>query len=81
MAGANAPWGRENGAVAEGDARPLEEERERGKEMAADAAGELQPKEEEEEEEEQEDGEDENTPFKPFVLPGQRFLAGEFLLF
>ncbi|XP_076595611.1 sodium/potassium/calcium exchanger 3 isoform X3 [Chaetodon auriga] len=67
--GANGPWGRENGTVAEGDMQPMEEERERSKETGEETGGESQPKEEEEEEEEQEEGEEENTPFKPFILP------------
>ncbi|XP_051275490.1 sodium/potassium/calcium exchanger 3 isoform X2 [Dicentrarchus labrax] len=68
--GTNGPWGgRENGTVAEGDTQPLEGERERGKETGGETGGGAQPKEEEEEEEEQEEGEDENVPFKPFVLP------------
>lgn len=70
--GANGPWGRENGTVAEGDAQPLEGERsERGKETGGETGGGAQPKEEEEEEEEQEEGEEESTPFKPFVVPGE----------
>ena len=68
--GANGPWGRENGTVAEGDGQPLEGG-ERGKETGGEAGGGVQPKEEEEEEEEQEDGEEENAPFKPFVLPSE----------
>ncbi|XP_041800126.1 sodium/potassium/calcium exchanger 3 [Chelmon rostratus] len=67
--GANGPWGRENGTVAERDTQPLEEEREMGKEMGGETGGEAQLKEEEEEEEEQEEGEEESAPFKPFVLP------------
>ncbi|XP_070818916.1 sodium/potassium/calcium exchanger 3 isoform X1 [Chaetodon trifascialis] len=67
--GANGPWGRENGTVAEGDMQPIEEERERSKETGEETGGEAQPKEEEEEEEEQEEGEEENIPFKPFILP------------
>uniref|UniRef100_A0A3B4UV78 Solute carrier family 24 member 6a n=1 Tax=Seriola dumerili TaxID=41447 RepID=A0A3B4UV78_SERDU len=67
--GASGSWGRENGTVAEGDRQMLEGETERGKEMGGETGGGAQPKEEEEEEEEQEEGE-ENTPFKPFILPG-----------
>ncbi|XP_044061138.1 sodium/potassium/calcium exchanger 3-like isoform X3 [Siniperca chuatsi] len=67
--GANGPWGRENGTVAEGDMQPLDGERERGKETGGETGGGTQPKEEEEDEEEQEEGEEENAPFKPFVLP------------
>ncbi|XP_070769126.1 sodium/potassium/calcium exchanger 3 [Enoplosus armatus] len=67
--GANGPWGRENGMVAEGVAQPLEGERERGKETGGETGGSAQPKEEEEEEEDQEEGEEENASFKPFVMP------------
>ncbi|KAM9356997.1 sodium/potassium/calcium exchanger 3 [Symphorus nematophorus] len=67
--GANGPWGRENGTVAEGDLQQLEGDRERGKETGGDRGGGAQPKEEEEEEEEQEEGDEENAPFKPFVMP------------
>ncbi|KAI3351687.1 hypothetical protein L3Q82_020521, partial [Scortum barcoo] len=68
--GANRPWGRENGTVAEGDAQPLEGERsERDKEMAREAGRGAQLKEEEEEEEEQEEGEEDNPPFSPFIPP------------
>ncbi|XP_023263151.1 sodium/potassium/calcium exchanger 3-like isoform X2 [Seriola lalandi dorsalis] len=66
--GASGSWGRENGTVAEGDRQMLEGETERGKEMGGETGGGAQPKEDEEEEEEQEEGE-ENTPFKPFILP------------
>ncbi|XP_037636940.1 sodium/potassium/calcium exchanger 3-like isoform X1 [Sebastes umbrosus] len=67
--GANGPWGRENGTVAEGDRQPLDGERETGKETCRETGGGAQLKEEEEEEEEQEEGEEEDAPFKPFVLP------------
>ncbi|TNN81885.1 Sodium/potassium/calcium exchanger 5 [Liparis tanakae] len=69
--GANGLWGRESGAASEGDAPPLEEEKERGKEAGGETGGAAPPKEEEEEQEqEEEDGEEEeNTPFKPFILP------------
>nr|XP_046263096.1 sodium/potassium/calcium exchanger 3-like isoform X2 [Scatophagus argus] len=67
--GANGAWGRENGTMAEGDAQPLEGERERGKEVGGERGGGAQPKEEEDEEEEQEEGEEQSAPFKPFVLP------------
>ncbi|XP_038556020.1 sodium/potassium/calcium exchanger 3 [Micropterus salmoides] len=67
--GANGAWGRENRTLAEGDTQPLEGERERGKEMEGETGGGAQPKEEEEEEEEQEEGEEDNSPFKPFILP------------
>lgn len=70
--GANGAWGRENRTLAEGDTQPLEGERERGKEMEGETGGGAQPKEEEEEEEEQEEGEEDNSPFKPFVLPGEQ---------
>lgn len=70
--GANGPWGRENGTMAEGDVQPLDGDGERGKEMGGETGGGAQIKEEEEEEEEeQEEGEGENAPFKPFVLPGE----------
>lgn len=48
----------------------LEGEREEGKEIVGETGGGAQPKEEEEDEEEQEEGE-ENSPFKPFTLPGE----------
>ncbi|XP_029918034.1 sodium/potassium/calcium exchanger 3-like [Myripristis murdjan] len=64
-AGTSGPWGRENGATAEGDRPPLEGERE--KEMGETVGG-AQPKEEEEEEDQEEEDE-ERVPFKPFVLP------------
>ncbi|KAM3866507.1 sodium/potassium/calcium exchanger 3 [Diretmus argenteus] len=63
------PWGRENGATAEGDRQPLEEEREREKEMGGETGGGAQPKEEEEEEEEPEEEEEEKVPFRPFLMP------------
>ncbi|XP_071753851.1 sodium/potassium/calcium exchanger 3-like [Centroberyx gerrardi] len=69
-AGAGGPWGRENGAAAEGDRPPPEGEREREKEVGGETGGGgAQPKEEEEEEEEQEEEEDDKSPFKPFVFP------------
>ncbi|XP_034545114.1 sodium/potassium/calcium exchanger 3 isoform X2 [Notolabrus celidotus] len=59
-----------NGTVAEGNKQPPEGERERDKETVGESDGGAQPKdEEEEEEEEQEEGDEENSPFKPFVLP------------
>uniref|UniRef100_I3JCL9 Solute carrier family 24 member 6a n=2 Tax=Oreochromis niloticus TaxID=8128 RepID=I3JCL9_ORENI len=67
--GASGPWGRENGTVAEGERQPPEGERERGKETVVETCGGGQPKEEEDEEEEQENQDEENVPFKPFVLP------------
>ncbi len=69
--GANGAWGRENGNTAEGDSQPLEGDGERSKDTGGETSGGAQLKEEEEEEEEQEEGEDENAPFKPFVLPGE----------
>uniref|UniRef100_A0AAZ1XUS7 Sodium/calcium exchanger membrane region domain-containing protein n=1 Tax=Oreochromis aureus TaxID=47969 RepID=A0AAZ1XUS7_OREAU len=65
--GASGPWGRENGTVAEGERQPPEGER--GKETVVETCGGGQPKEEEDEEEEQENQDEENVPFKPFVLP------------
>nr|XP_020448701.1 sodium/potassium/calcium exchanger 3-like isoform X2 [Monopterus albus]XP_020448711.1 sodium/potassium/calcium exchanger 3-like isoform X2 [Monopterus albus] len=67
--GAGVAWERENRTVAEGDRQMLDGERERSKEMGRGTSAGAQPKEEEEEEEEQDDREDENAPFKPFVLP------------
>lgn len=51
--------------MGEGDLQPQEEER--GKEVAGVMGGGAQHKEEAEDEE----GEDEDAPFKPFVLPGE----------
>ncbi|XP_029020843.1 sodium/potassium/calcium exchanger 3-like isoform X2 [Betta splendens] len=71
--GAGVPWERENRTVAEGDRQTLEGGRERGKEVRedTDTGRGAQPKEEEEEEEEdRQEGQDENAPFKPFVIPG-----------
>ena len=59
--------------MAEGGSQPLEGERELGKETERERGGGGQPKEEEEEEEEPEEGEEENAPFKPFAVPGERF--------
>lgn len=68
--GASGQWGRENGALAEGDGLPLEGGREMRKEMGGETGVVAQHKEEEEEEE-QEEGAEENAPFNPFVLPGE----------
>ncbi|XP_035505325.1 sodium/potassium/calcium exchanger 3 isoform X3 [Scophthalmus maximus] len=67
--GTSGPWGRENGSVAEGDGQTLEGERERGKEVGGRKGDGAPSKEEEEEEEEQEEGQEENSPFKPFIVP------------
>lgn len=68
---ASGPWERENRTVTEGDRQTPEGERERSKEMGEETGGGAQPKEEEEEEEDQEEGQEENAPFKPFILPGE----------
>ncbi|KAF3693968.1 Sodium/potassium/calcium exchanger 3 [Channa argus] len=67
--GASGPWERENGTVAEGERQMLAGERERDKEVGGQTDGGAQPKEEEEEEDGQEEAQEENAPFKPFVLP------------
>lgn len=59
-----------NGTVVEGDKQLPEGERERGKETVGEADAIAQPKDEEDEEEEEHvEGDDENAPFKPFVVP------------
>lgn len=62
-------WGRENGAPAEGERQLQEAEREGGKAAGGETGGGTQLKEEEEEEDNPEEGEEENSPFKPFILP------------
>lgn len=65
--GASGPWMSENGTVTEGDSPPREGERERSDKVRREGA---QPKEEEEEEE-QDEGQGDESPFKPFVFPGE----------
>lgn len=74
--GANGQWRRENGTLAEGDRPPRpekeeEEGEEEGREVHKEAGRAAQLKEEDEEEEEPEEGAEEDTPFHPFIFPGE----------
>ncbi|KAM8909594.1 sodium/potassium/calcium exchanger 3 isoform 1-T1 [Spinachia spinachia] len=70
--GANGPWGRENGAVSEGDGQPADEDKRGEKATVGESGRGAPPKEEEEDEREEgeEEEEEEDSPYEPFVLPG-----------